>query len=302
MKKAIICKVCISILAAAVIYILGSFWISTNLLTLREYEFETEKTEQDVKMVLLSDLHDHEFGAYNEKLVRKVREQKPDLILLDGDFLNETSLNANIPCELIAGLVKIAPVCFSLGNHEEAYMKNDHPELIPQLEKAGAIVLEKEYIDLNIRGTDLRLGGMYDYAFGMGGNNDASAASEETKKFLEEFQNTEHLKIMMAHRPDSFIFGDASSYWDVDLVVSGHDHGGQVVLPFLGGLYGGDQGWFPEYIHGMYQKDEMKLFITSGLGSHKQTLPRFNNPPEIAVVRILHKSKSLSVARYACVF
>ena len=85
-------------------------------------------------------------------------------------------------------------------------------------------------------------------------------------------------------------------------MVSGHDHGGQVVLPFLGGLYGGDQGWFPEYIHGMYQKDEMKLFITSGLGSHKQTLPRFNNPPEIAVVRILHKSKSLSVARYACVF
>ncbi len=66
-EKAIICKVCISILAAAVIYILGSFWISTNLLTLREYEFETEKTEQDVKMVLLSDLHDHEFGAYNEK-------------------------------------------------------------------------------------------------------------------------------------------------------------------------------------------------------------------------------------------
>lgn len=286
MKKSTICKVCILILVAAVIYITGSFWISANFLTIREYEFRTDKTEQDVKMVVLADLHDHEFGAHNEKLVRKVREQKPDLILLDGDFMNETSPNADIPRELITGLVKIAPVYFSLGNHEEGYMKNDHPELISQLEEAGAIVLEKEYVDLDIRGTDLRLGGMYDYAFGADGNNDASAAPEETKIFLEEFQNTERLKIMMAHRPDSFIFGDASSYWDVDLVVSGHDHGGQVVLPFFGGLYGGDQGWFPEYIHGMYQKDQMRLFLTSGLGSHKQKLPRFNNPPEIAVVKI----------------
>lgn len=287
MKKTIICKVCILMLAIAIICIAGSFWISVNVLTVREYEFRTDKTEQDVKLAVLSDLHDHEFGAHNEKLVRKVREQKPDLILLDGDFLNETSANADIPCELIAELVKVAPVYFSLGNHEEEYVKNNHRELISQLEEAGAIVLEEEYRDLNIRGTDLRLGGMYGYAFGMGGNNDASAAPKETKNFLEEFQDTEHLKIMMAHRPDSFIFGDASSYWDVDLVVSGHDHGGQVVLPFFGGLYGGDQGWFPEYIHGMYQKDQMQLFITSGLGSHKQKLPRFNNPPEIAVVRIM---------------
>lgn len=287
MKKTIICKVCISMLVIAIICIAGSFWISVNVLTVREYEFRTDKTEQDVKLAVLSDLHDHEFGAHNEKLVRKVREQKPDLILLDGDFLNETSANADIPCELIAELVKVAPVYFSLGNHEEEYVKNNHWELIPQLEEAGAIVLEEEYRDLNIRGTDLRLGGMYGYAFGMGGNNDASAAPKATKNFLEEFQDTECLKIMMAHRPDSFIFGDASSYWDVDLVVSGHDHGGQVVLPFFGGLYGGDQGWFPEYIHGMYQKDQMQLFITSGLGSHKQKLPRFNNPPEIAVVRIM---------------
>lgn len=91
---------------------------------------------------------------------------------------------------------------------------------------------------------------------------------------------------MLSHRPDSFIFGEASKVWDVDLVISGHDHGGQVVIPFLGGLYGGDQGWFPEYVHGMYQKDNILLLVTSGLGSNRQILPRFDNPPEVAVLTI----------------
>ena len=166
----------------------------------------------------------------------------------------------------------------------------EHPvktvELTEQLEESGAVVLDKEYTDLDVNGTQIRLGGMYDYAFGLNGNNDAAAAPDDTLNFLQDFQNTDRLKIMLAHRPDSFIFGDASKVWDVDLVISGHNHGGQVVLPFLGGLYGGDQGFFPEYIHGMYEKDNFQMFVTSGLGSDRQKLPRFNNPPEIAVLSI----------------
>ena len=72
----------------------------------------------------------------------------------------------------------------------------------------------------------------------------------------------------------------------MDLVISGHDHGGQVVLPFLGGLYGGDQGWFPSYVHGIYQIGKMEIFVTSGLSSERQMLPRWNNRPEIAVLQV----------------
>ena len=254
---------------------------------IKEYGFTTEKATQKVTLVVLSDLHDHEFGTQNEELVKKTAEQHPDLILLDGNFLNEDSENGNIPCELIEKRVEIAPVYFALGNHELSYIESDHPDLIPQLQEAGTVVLDKNYVDLEIGETSLRLGGMYDYAFGQDGNNTASNAPEDVRTFLEDFQNTDCLKIMMSHRPDSFIFGDAASYWDIDLVISGHNHGGQVVIPFLGGLYGGDQGWFPEYVHGMYQKDGMNLFVTSGLGSHDQILKRFNNPPEIAVLKIL---------------
>lgn len=292
MKRYKIVIISMSLLLAILIYIAVSIYISYNWLTVHEYEYTTEKlkADQKVKMLVLSDLHDHEFGGHNQRLVEKVRGQNPDLILLVGDILNEDAVDARIPCELIEELKGIAPVCFSLGNHEEVYIENNHPELIQELEEAGAVVLDKAYVDLETDGVALRLGGMYDYAFGKNGDDSASVVPDDVKDFLLKYQDTDRVKVMMAHRPDSFIFGDAASTWNVDFVVSGHNHGGQVVLPFWGGLYGGDQGWFPKYVHGMYQKDKIQMFVTSGLGSHRQALPRFNNPPEIAVVTIAGKN------------
>lgn len=284
-KKHLLLMIILLIILLLAVYILISLWVSVNLLTVSEFTAEFG-VEHPVKTVVISDLHDHEFGEDNEKLVEKIRQISPDLILMDGDMLNAESENADVPLTLIEALRDTAPIYYALGNHEIGYIENGHSELTEQLEEAGAVVLDKEYTDLDVNGTQIRLGGMYDYAFGLNGNNDAAAAPDDTLNFLQDFQNTDRLKIMLAHRPDGFIFGDASKVWDVDLVISGHNHGGQVVLPFLGGLYGGDQGFFPEYIHGMYEKDNFQMFVTSGLGSDRQKLPRFNNPPEIAVLSI----------------
>ena len=276
----------ILIVVAFVIYILVSLWVSTNYIVIREYTADTGKSDTGFRAVVVSDLHDHRFGGDNEKLAEKIREIAPDVIIMDGDMLNAESADASVPLELIGLLKDTAPIYYALGNHELSYMENGHSDLQEELESAGVVVLDKNYVDIEINGTQVRLGGLYDYAFGLNGNNDALAAPSDTLSFLQDFQNTDRMKIMLSHRPDSFIFGDASKVWDVDLVISGHNHGGQVVIPFLGGLYGGDQGWFPEYVHGMYQKDNILLFETSGLGSDKQKLPRFNNPPEIAVLTI----------------
>lgn len=276
----------IFIVAALAVYILVSLWVSTNYIVIREYTADTGKSDTGFRAVVVSDLHDHRFGGDNEKLAEKIREIAPDVIIMDGDMLNAESADASVPLELIGLLKDTAPIYYALGNHELSYMENGHSDLREELESAGAVVLDKNYVDIEINGTQVRLGGLYDYAFGLNGNNDALAAPSDTLSFLQDFQNTDRMKIMLSHRPDSFIFGDASKVWDVDLVISGHNHGGQVVIPFLGGLYGGDQGWFPEYVHGMYQKDNILLFETSGLGSDKQKLPRFNNPPEIAVLTI----------------
>lgn len=271
--------------AAAAIYIYTSLWISTNLLTVRQFEADFG-TGSEVRAVVISDLHNHSFGGGNHELAEKIRGLEPDLILMDGDMLNAESADARVPLKLIGQLQDTAPVYYALGNHELEYMAAGHPELEEELEAAGAVVLDKEYTDIEINGMQIRLGGMYDYAFGLNGDNDALAAPEDTLTFLQDFQDTDRIKVMLSHRPDSFIFGDASKVWDVDLVISGHNHGGQVVIPFLGGLFGGDQGWFPEYVHGMNEKGGIRIFETAGLGSDRQKLPRFNNPPEIAVLTI----------------
>ena len=287
-KKRVLTAAAVLMISAAV-YVLGSLWVSANYLVVRKYEVHAGNAGAGLKVVVIGDLHDHEFGEDNEKLVEKIAEQEPDLILLDGDILNGDSSSAEVPVNLIARLKETAPVCYALGNHEITYMEQVDSRLTEELTAAGAVVLDKEYVDLEAGGVPIRLGGMYAYAFGPDrktGENRALAAPADTVAFLREFQDTDRLKIMMSHRPDSFIFGDASEVWDVDLVVSAHDHGGQVVLPFLGGMYGGDQGWFPPYIHGLYQMGKIQLFVTSGLGTNRELVPRFNNPPEIAVLTI----------------
>lgn len=267
------------------VYCLSSLWISSNYLVVNEFVYTHEMADNDVKIVVISDLHGHSFGDSNTELIEKVKSQNPDLILMDGDFIDDTTKDTALVLQLISAFADIAPTYFALGNHELDYMtQTNDMDFMAQMTAAGAVILDKSYVDMEVNGVCIRLGGLYDYAFG--GDNIAKEASQEIKDFLDDFGNTNNIKIMMSHRPDSFIFGDATSYWNVDLVITGHNHGGQVVFPLVGGLYGGDQGFFPEIDHGMFVKNDMTIFATSGLGSHKQLLPRFNNPPEIAVITL----------------
>ena len=273
-------------------------WMKVNRypVQVRNLRYADTVTDAGFKMVVISDLHDHEFGKDNEKLIRCVKEQDPEMIILDGDMLNEDSKSDEVPVRLVKGLAEIAPVYYALGTHELDYIgpaegkkMQKHPEtseLVKDLTDAGACVLEEGYRDVEIGGCKVRIGGMYEYAFALDGDNSAENLTGDVRDFLEEFQNTDRYKIMLCHRPDSFVFGDASDYWKIDLVISGHDHGGQVVIPFKGGLYGGDQGWFPPYVHGLYRTGRIRLFVTSGLSSEKQKLPRWNNRPEIAVLNV----------------
>ena len=273
-------------------------WMKVNRypVQVRNLRYADTVTDAGFKMVVISDLHDHEFGKDNEKLIRCVKEQDPEMIILDGDMLNEDSKSDEVPVRLVKGLAEIAPVYYALGNLELDYIgtaegkkMQKHPEnseLVKDLTDVGACVLEEGYRDVEIGGCKVRIGGMYEYAFALDGDNSAENLTGNVRDFLEEFQNTDRYKIMLCHRPDSFVFGDASDYWKIDLVISGHDHGGQVVIPFKGGLYGGDQGWFPPYVHGLYRTGRIRLFVTSGLSSEKQKLPRWNNRPEIAVLNV----------------
>lgn len=279
-----------ALLLLVIICLIGTYevYISYNKITVSDYNIKSNKINNSVNLVTISDLHDNQLGENNKDLINEINSLSPDIILFVGDGVNSNSKDSKIVTNLMKQLSKKHKVFYSLGNTDIDYIEEGTSDLLKELEDVGVTVLNNEYKDVNINGNTIRIGGMYAYAFGLNDNNhvDRDTMEEGVYDFLIDFQDTDNYKIMMAHRPDSFIFGNASKVWDIDLVVSGHNHGGQVVLPFVGGLYGGDQGWFPEYDKGLFDLNKIKMLITSGLGSGKEKLPRFNNPPEIVNLTI----------------
>ena len=263
-------------------------YISYNKVITTSYSITTSQINHSVNIVTISDLHDNQLGENNKDLINQINSLSPDIILVVGDVVNSDSKDSKIVTNLMKQICKNHKVFYSLGNTDIDYIEAGISDLVKELESTGVTILNNQYKDIKIKGNNIRIGGMYAYAFGLNGNNKVEKDTMEygVYDFLTDFQDTDNYKIMMAHRPDSFIFGNASEVWDIDLVVSGHNHGGQVVIPFVGGLYGGDQGWFPEYDKGLFNLNKIKILVTSGLGSGKQKLPRFNNPPEVVNLKL----------------
>ena len=270
MKKII--KILVIILFILILACLASIWVSYNWLTVTHFTVRSSKISEPFRIVLVSDLHEHQFGRDNEKLAVKIREQSPDLIVIDGDMINSDSENADTAVELVRALKETAPVYYSFGNHEYSYMEAGHEDLTEELEAAGAVVLNYQSIDL------------YEYGFETGMQSEEE--NERAVPYLEEYADTDRYLIMCAHRPESFYPWDMADQWGIDLVLSGHLHGGQVIIPGVGGLYNSLDGFFPKFDYGQYKLGDSDMVITRGLGSNPKMLPRFNNPPEIAVVEV----------------
>lgn len=282
MKKII--KRLVIILFILILACLASIWVSYNWLTVTHFTVRSSKISEPFRIVLVSDLHEHQFGRDNEKLAEKIREQSPDLIIIDGDMINGDSENADTAVELVRALKEAAPVYYSFGNHEYSYMEAGHEDLTEELEAAGAVVLNYQSIDIDVKGNQIRLGGLYEYGFETGMQSEEE--NERAIPYLEEYADTDRYLIMCAHRPESFYPWDMADQWGIDLVLSGHLHGGQVIIPGVGGLYNSLDGFFPKFDYGQYKLGDSDMVITRGLGSNPKMLPRFNNPPEIAVVEV----------------
>ena len=139
MKRII--KILLILSAILLLLCLFSIWLSYNWLSVTNYTVQSSKISEPFRIVMISDLHEHHFGKGNEKLAEKIREQSPDLIIIDGDMINGDSENADTALEVVRALKDIAPVYYSFGNHEYYYMEAGHEDLQAELEAAGAIVL-----------------------------------------------------------------------------------------------------------------------------------------------------------------
>lgn len=240
-----------------------------------------------IRVLQLSDLHNAEFGRENKRLVELTARQEPDLIVLTGDMLSKDDDNTNIVRCLIADLVKIAPVYFGYGNHEKEWERLWGESLVDQFREAGATVVDNGYEDIEINGVDLRIGGYMGYYRLPGMFQVTEEQFEAELAFADDFENTERYKILLDHIPTAWLDWSYIDKYPVDLVLSGHYHGGQWVLPVIGAVYAPYIGFDPPYARGLFTGTQAACVLSAGLGSEYTWLPRINNPPELVVVDIL---------------
>ena len=281
-------KILISIISAIVIVALMITVAGNCLLSVTEYNIKLYGLSGSARVVVISDLHGKEFGRDNIRLLTKISEQKPDAIFVVGDMLSDSDAENDFfeTVNLLIELLDIAPVYFSYGNQEKEYSDDIITAFQNAITEAGVMVLDDTFADCEIGGQKIRIGGTMGHAFPFGRTKEEFENSNEYI-FLRNMEKTSLPTIVLAHMPDTFIFNGAHNYWsNIDLVVSGHTHGGVVRLPFVGGLYSPMQGLFPEYDDGFYMLgDKMQMVITSGLSGYK-FIPRFLNLPEICVLNL----------------
>ena len=287
MKKKIIMYASIAVLllcAALACWVCESIEQCRTEIAVVRYEMAGD-LNVPVRIVQLTDLHDHEFGEENRELAELVAAQEPDLILMTGDMLDRSDENADVVYALIEELVAVAPVYYGYGNHEKAWEAVNGSSLTPVLEESGAIVLDCSYVDVTVGGTQLRIGGYHGY-YRQPGMYDISPEQHQAElAFCDDFEDTNRYKILLSHIPTAWIDWEYMNKYPVDLVLSGHYHGGQIRLPWLGGVYAPYIGLFPPYTEGIYEGEEATCILSTGLGS-SPGIPRINNLPQIVVVEL----------------
>ena len=281
----------ILLIAAVVLILLAlccaiSLFVSAKCLTVTNYKIYAP-VEQPMRLVQLSDLHNREYGEDNNRLIKRVQALQPDLILMTGDMINSYDPDLSILLDLTRALREIAPVYCCYGNHELVWINRFGEDLRSSLEQAGATVLDVEFQDLDCRGNALRLAGYEGYYRAPIMTSGGDKEKEEREfRFFEDFEKTERYRILLNHIPTAWMDWEYRDDYQVDLVFCGHYHGGQIRLPFIGGLIAPNIGYFPPYTKGIYVSRPATVVLSAGLGTDRK-LPHFNNPGEIVCVDLL---------------
>ena len=256
------------------------YWQDTSL-SLSHYTVTPRDLPEELdglRIVQLSDLHNMHFGKKQVRLLEKVKALSPDLIVLTGDLADKrrTRDERFLPAkELAEGLVKIAPVYAIMGNHETEKERIDSMTAV--LTACGVTVLHNTAVPVLFGGYAFMLLGAADIAESWAlFPDDPEKGDEAHAKALQTLcTQAEGFSILLSHRPHLISMYKACG---VSLIFSGHAHGGQVRLPFIGGLFAPEQGIFPKYTAGVHNLGNAHLVISRGLGNSRFPFRVFNRP------------------------
>lgn len=280
-KKFILLAVVAAVLVALAIWIAwGNAALELNTYTISSSGLS--KSFDGYRIVHVSDLHNAEMGKDNEKLLSMLRDAEPDMIAITGDLIDSRNTNVEVALQFVQEAVKIAPCYYVTGNHEarvDAYDK-----LKAGMESAGVVILEDIRTEISLENETITLIGVNDPSY----QTDYLFGDSETvmnTKLSELHTDDDGFTILLSHRPELF---DTYVGNGMDLVLSGHAHGGQFRLPFIGGLVAPNQGIFPEYDAGIYTDGNTSMLVSKGIGN--SILPfRINNRPEVILIELQAK-------------
>jgi predicted MPP superfamily phosphohydrolase len=263
------------------VLVLGFLYYENNSVDISHYAVDNIEIPMEfdgVKILQISDLHSKSFGKDQKRLIEIIRSLKPDFIFLTGDLIDYRS-NRIAPCtDLITGIKDVAPIYFVTGNHEEA--SSVYLTFKQMLQDNGVIILDDASAVLRKGEGEILVSGISDREVL---RNSQSGKSLQFKSTLSSLaKDDEYYQILLAHRPELINYYSEANF---DLVFSGHAHGGQVRLPFVGGLVAPGQGLFPEYTENVHVVGDTSMVISRGLGN--SLIPqRLFNHPEIVVVTL----------------
>lgn len=264
-----------------IISILIFFIWQNNDIIITEIEYKNNKIPMEFHgftIVQVSDLHNKRFGQGQKYLLNKIQVTNPDIILVTGDLIDRRKYDLDTAMIFIEGAVEIAPVYYVSGNHEA--WSGEYDTIREKLLQAKVKILDDSKIDLIKDDGKIELLGLSDPDFLTSNYIDGTDIGK-LQSNLERMSDSSIFQILLCHRPELFhIYVEE----DIDLIFTGHAHGGQFRIPFLGGLVAPDQGLFPEYTSGIHSKDKTSMIVNRGLGNSIVPIRIFNRPEIIKIV------------------
>ncbi|MPQ44561.1 metallophosphoesterase [Clostridium tarantellae] len=283
-----------SIVATATI---GYFIYENNKLSISNLEIisnKIPKSFKDFKILHLTDLHGKIFGKNNSKLINKIKELNPDIIVATGDMFSVCMDEKEVFLNLCKNLRNYYPIYYSLGNHETIVKTSTNFNertwfcyYIDKLKQIGVIVIDNAKVNLvkgqdkiNIYGLSLPIK-YYRRRFTADRKKKLPVSKQILDNFIGEC-NKKNFNILLAHNPLHY---DAYRAWGSDITFSGHIHGGVVRLPIIKGIFSPEVDFFPKYKEGIYLKENSALVVGRGLGNSSLKV-RVLNPPEIVIITL----------------
>ncbi|MBN2853354.1 MAG: metallophosphoesterase [Clostridia bacterium] len=239
-----------------------------NQLKVASYQLCDEKVDETIKIIQLSDLHNQIYDSDQKKLIDMIKSCNPDVIVLTGDIGDDVEPMTGTRL-LLEGIKETAPIYYVTGNHE--HWADDTDDIIREIVSYGVILLDNRTEMITVNGNEMTISGV----------SDPESGSYDDS-FLENLK-TDDFNILLAHRPERI---QEYAGFNIDLIFSGHAHGGQFRIPFLiNGFFSPNQGFFPRYAGGKYEIKDSIMIVSRGL-SHNKWIPRFYNNPEVVLTEI----------------